>query len=60
MPAAVRSAAANLADHPALSPSLRRLAQRGVVRRYRRGTLLIEEGDVGDTLYIVLEGRLRA
>jgi len=31
-----------------------------VQRRYRRGTLLIQEGETGDTLYIVLQGRLRA
>jgi CRP/FNR family transcriptional regulator, cyclic AMP receptor protein len=43
-----------------LSPSLRRLAERGLVRRFRRGTQFITEGDLGDTLYIVLEGRLKA
>ena len=32
----------------------------GVPRRYRRGALLIQEGETGDTLYIVLQGRLRA
>lgn len=36
------------------------LAAQGIQRRYRRGTLLIQEGDTGDTLYIVLQGRLRA
>lgn len=36
------------------------LSALGVQRRYRRGTLLIQEGDTGDTLYIVLQGRLRA
>lgn len=36
------------------------LAVLGVQRRYRRGTLLIQEGETGDTLYIVLQGRLRA
>src|SRR3990167_5877666 len=36
------------------------LAAQGVQRRYRRGALLIQEGDTGDTLYIVLQGRLRA
>ncbi|WP_372658222.1 Crp/Fnr family transcriptional regulator, partial [Hydrogenophaga sp.] len=36
------------------------LAALGVPRRYRRGTLLIQEGESGDTLYIVLQGRLRA
>lgn len=36
------------------------LAAQGVQRRYRRGALLIQEGETGDTLYIVLQGRLRA
>jgi len=36
------------------------LATLGTQRRYRRGTLLIHEGETGDTLYIVLQGRLRA
>lgn len=36
------------------------LAAMGPQRRYRRGALLIQEGDTGDTLYIVLQGRLRA
>ena len=36
------------------------LAEMGVQRRYRRGALLIQEGELGDTLYIVLQGRLRA
>ena len=36
------------------------LAAMGVQRRYRRGALLIQEGETGDTLYIVLQGRLRA
>lgn len=40
-------------------PSMRALAARGVVRRYRRGTVLIVEGDRGDTLFIVLSGRVR-
>ena len=46
-------------DHPALSESVRALARRGEVRSYRKGTLLIQEGDVGDTIYIILGGRLR-
>jgi CRP/FNR family transcriptional regulator, cyclic AMP receptor protein len=47
-------------DHPALSESLRLLARRGEIRRYRKNTLLIEEGDSGDTLYIILSGSLRS
>ena len=44
----------------ALPPTLRVLASRGQPRRYRKGTLLIQEGDVGDTLFIVLSGRVKA
>jgi CRP/FNR family cyclic AMP-dependent transcriptional regulator len=42
-----------------LPAPLRALALRGELRRYRKGTLLIQEGDLGDTLYIILSGRLR-
>ncbi|MBA2723334.1 MAG: Crp/Fnr family transcriptional regulator [Methylibium sp.] len=42
------------------SEALRALAARGDIRRYRKGTLLIQEGDEGDTLYLILAGRLRA
>lgn len=42
------------------TPSLHALAARGVERSYRKGTVLITEGDVGDTLYVILAGRLRA
>lgn len=57
-----RSAAAPPANDPfgsVTDPSLRALAERGVVRRYRRGTIVIDEGDTGDTLFVVLTGRLR-
>jgi len=45
---------------PGMSPLLGELARRGLSRRYRKGTVLIEEGDRGDALYIILSGRLRA
>lgn len=48
-----------LAQAP-LSPLLRPLAERGQLRRWRRGSLLVEEGDPGDTLLIVVEGRVKA
>lgn len=44
---------------PGASPALCALAARGVTHHYKSGRLLIEEGDAGDTLYIVLQGRLR-
>ncbi len=49
-----------MVDLPGASEALRELAARGVERSYARGRLLIEEGDVGDTLFIVAAGRLRA
>jgi CRP/FNR family transcriptional regulator, cyclic AMP receptor protein len=45
--------------YDALPESLRPLAMRGDLRRYRKGTLLIQEGDQGDTLFIILAGHLR-
>ena len=42
-----------------LTDSLRRLAQRGELKRYRKGHLLIEEGAQGDTIFIILSGRVR-
>lgn len=47
----------DLADWP---DTLRDLVARGDIRRYRKGTLLIQEDDLGDTLFIILSGRLRA
>jgi CRP/FNR family cyclic AMP-dependent transcriptional regulator len=43
-----------------LPPALRLLAVRGVARSYRKDVVLIEEGSVGDNLYLILSGSLRA
>jgi CRP/FNR family transcriptional regulator, cyclic AMP receptor protein len=48
-----------LAD-PSWPETLRTLVARGEPRRYRKGTLLIQEGDVGETLFIVLSGRVKS
>lgn len=42
-----------------LSPAWRALAERVPARRYRKGTLLIAEGDIGDTVYLLLAGRVK-
>lgn len=47
-------------DGAPMSESLRALARRGTLQRLRKGVQIITEGDRGDTLYIVLSGRLRA
>ncbi len=36
------------------------LAALGEVRRYRKGTILIHEADLGDTLFIILAGQVKA
>ena len=46
-------------DSLRLSPALNALARRAVPRRYRKGVILIQEGEFGDTLYIVLSGRIK-
>jgi CRP/FNR family transcriptional regulator, cyclic AMP receptor protein len=43
--------------HPAL---LRELAAQGDVRRYRKGTIVLAEGDAGDTVFIILSGQVKA
>ncbi|MBE0548980.1 MAG: Crp/Fnr family transcriptional regulator [Rubrivivax sp.] len=48
-----------MTDLPGASDALRELASRGVRHSYRKGRLLIEEGDRADTIYIVLSGRVR-
>src|SRR3954453_1449535 len=46
-------------DFAAASPSLHRLAARGLERAHPKRTVLIAEGDVGDAMYIILDGRVR-
>jgi CRP/FNR family cyclic AMP-dependent transcriptional regulator len=41
------------------SASLRGLAVHGDVRHYRKGTIVIHEGDTGDTVFILLCGRVK-
>ena len=56
--------ATSLAAHDdviaSLSPSLRALALRGQVRSYRKNTIVISEGDLGDTMFVVLKGSAKA
>lgn len=43
-----------------VSENLRLLAERGEPKRYAKGVILIQEGDPGDMIYIIVEGSLRA
>lgn len=47
-------------EGPGMSPLLRELAARGTHYTYKKGRLLIAEGEPGDAIYIILSGRLRA
>ena len=42
-----------------LSPVLRTLAMRGVVRTYLKKTILINEGDQGDSIFVLLKGSVK-
>ena len=57
LPAVLRAASNQSANPP--SDTLRVLAGRGMSQTYRKGAVLITEGDVGDTIFINLAGKLR-
>jgi CRP/FNR family transcriptional regulator, cyclic AMP receptor protein len=42
-----------------LTPVLRALAMRGVVRSYLKKTILINEGDQGDSVFVLLKGSVK-
>jgi CRP/FNR family cyclic AMP-dependent transcriptional regulator len=52
------------ADHEkllaALPPSLRALAARGTLRSYRKNTVILNENEPGDSLMVLLQGRVKA
>lgn len=58
MPSRPAAPSSDLSD--ALPAHIARLAARGVQRRYRPRSLIIQEGERGDAIYIVVSGRLRA
>lgn len=42
-----------------LTPELRAFAVRGVVRSYAKKTIVINEGDIGDSVFVVLKGSVK-
>jgi CRP/FNR family cyclic AMP-dependent transcriptional regulator len=42
-----------------LAPPLARLAARGMVRSYRKNTVILNEGESGDSLYVLLDGQVK-
>ena len=65
MPAQTAATTAHASAHTAYAgrPAtelLNELALLGEVRRYRKGTILIHESDVGESLFIILAGQVKA
>jgi len=46
-------------DDAMLAADIARLAEMGKQREYRKNTMLIHEGDDGDTLYVIISGRVK-
>src|SRR5690242_10027253 len=44
---------------PLTPETLREIAATGVIRAYPKSTIVINEGEIGDSLYIVLSGRMK-
>lgn len=42
-----------------LAAPLRLLAQRGIVRSYKKNSVIINESDVGESLFVLLQGRVK-
>jgi len=56
----IRQAAPSMDAFAPLQPeTLRAIAATGVVRSFPRNTVLINEGDLGDALYVILSGRVK-
>ncbi|MES3003125.1 MAG: cyclic nucleotide-binding domain-containing protein [Pseudomonadota bacterium] len=43
----------------ALTPGLRALALRGVMRPYKKNSIIINEGEMGDSIFVLLEGSVK-
>lgn len=44
---------------PRLSVDMQTLADFGVQRSFRKGAIIVNEGETGDALYILIQGRVR-
>lgn len=42
-----------------LRPEIGRLAARGILRSYRKSTVILNEGEPGDSLYVLLQGQVK-
>jgi CRP/FNR family cyclic AMP-dependent transcriptional regulator len=42
-----------------LEPGIGRLAARGIIRSYRKNTIILNEGEPGDSLFVLLQGQVK-
>lgn len=42
-----------------LEPAVARLAAKGIVRSYRKNTIVLNEGEPGDSLFVLLQGQVK-
>lgn len=53
----------NAAEHDRLmsmlKPNIARLAERGILRSYRKNTVILNEGEPGDSLFVLLQGEVK-
>jgi CRP/FNR family cyclic AMP-dependent transcriptional regulator len=42
-----------------LEPGIARLAARGILRTYRKNTIILNEGEPGDSLFVLLQGQVK-
>lgn len=42
-----------------LEPAIARLSARGIVRSYRKNTIILNEGEPGDSLFVLLQGQVK-
>ena len=42
-----------------LDPCVARLAARGIIRNYRKNTIVLNEGEPGDSLFVLLQGQVK-
>ena len=54
-----KNIATRVVAKPRLTVELQTVADLGVQRSYRKGAIIVNEGEVGDSLFILIQGRVR-
>ena len=54
-----KNSADRVITKPRLTVDLQTVADLGVQRSYRKGNIIVNEGEIGDSLFILIQGRVR-